>query len=190
MKDALTLPNVITLSRIIAIPFLIGLLFAGPLWLFYTVLALVLASDLLDGALARAGHQITGLGKLLDPLADKALFLSLFLALTVQGRLPWWTVVAFALPPSILIVGALWLRWRSSRWMIIEARPLGKASATLLSTGLVGILLEPVLGSFFATLAFAVLSVGVLLSYAALGDYIVFALKQLAELTRERSHKL
>lgn len=190
MKDALTLPNVITLSRIISIPFLVALFFSGPLWLFYTVLALVLASDLIDGALARAGRQITGLGKILDPLADKALFLSLFLALTVQGRLPWWAVLAFVLPPSILTMGALWLRWKSSHWVIIEARALGKASSTLLSTGLVGILLEPMLGSFFATLAIAVLSLGIVLSYAALGDYIAIALKQLKQFSRERGHKL
>ncbi len=190
MKEALTPPNLITLSRIIAIPFLVAFLFSGPLWLFYTVLALVLASDLIDGALARAGRQITGLGKILDPVADKTLFLSLFVALTVQGRLPWWAVVAFALPPSVLIVGVLWLRWKSSQWVIIEARALGKASSTLLSTGLVGILLEPVLGPFFATLALAVLSLGIVLSYAALGDYIVIAFNQLKELSRKRGHKL
>ncbi len=190
MKDALTLPNVITLSRIIAIPLVIVLLLSGPLWLFYAVLALVLASDLVDGALARAGRQITGLGKLLDPVADKALFLSLFVALTVQGRLPWWAVGAFALPPSVLAVGALWLRWKTSRWVIIEARALGKTSSTLLSTGLVGVLLEPVLGDFFAKIALAVLALGIALSYAALGDYIVIALKHLKELRRERGHKL
>lgn len=190
MKEALTLPNIITLSRIIAIPVVIVLLLSGPLWLFYTVLALVLISDLVDGALARAGRQITGLGKVLDPVADKALFFSLFVALAVQGRLPWWAVGAFALPPSLLIAGALWLRWKSSRWVIIEARALGKTSSTLLSTGLGGILLEPVLGDFFVKIALAVLALGIALSYAALGDYILIAFKHLKELSRERGHKL
>lgn len=190
MKDALTLPNVITLSRIIAIPFVIVLLLSGPLWLFYTVLALVLASDLVDGALARAGRQITGLGKILDPLADKALFISLFVALAAQGRLPWWAVGAFALPPSLLIGGALWLRWKTSRWVIIEARTLGKTSSTLLSLGLVGVLLEPVIGQVLAPLVFAVLALGIVLSYAALGDYIAVAFKKLQELRRGRGHKL
>lgn len=190
MKDALTLPNVITLFRIVAIPFVIVLLFSGPLWLFYTVLALVLISDLVDGALARAGRQITGLGKILDPLADKALFVSLFVALAAQGRLSWWAVGAFVLPPSLLIAGALWLRWKTSRWVIIEARALGKTSSTLLSLGLVGVLLEPLLGQGFATLAFGVLALGIVLSYAALGDYISIALKKLQELRRERGHKL
>lgn len=190
MKDVLTLPNVITLSRLISIPFLLMLFFSGPLWLFYTALALVLASDLIDGALARAGRQITGLGKILDPLADKALFLSLFTALVVTGRLPWWVLMAFALPPAALIGGALWLRWKNSRWVIVEARALGKTSSTLLSVGLVGILSEPVLGRVFASFALAVLTLGIALSYAALGDYISIALKQVQELRRERSHKL
>jgi cardiolipin synthase len=105
MKDVLTLPNAITLSRILAIPILILLFFWGPLWLFYAVLALVLASDLVDGALARSQRQITALGKLLDPIADKMLFLSLFVALTVEGRLPWWALIAFAVPPLVLLCG-------------------------------------------------------------------------------------
>jgi cardiolipin synthase len=189
MKDVLALPNAITLSRILAIPILILLFFWGPLWLFYTVLALVLASDLVDGALARSQRQITALGKLLDPVADKMLFLSLFVALTVEGRLPWWALIAFAVPPIVLILGALWLRWQSSRWLVIEARALGKASSTMLSVGLVGLLLEPIF-PVLSRIALFVLYGGIALSYAALGEYIVIALQQWEKLHRDGSHKL
>lgn len=189
MKDVLTLPNAITLSRLLAIPVLILIFFWGPLWLFYTVLALVLASDLVDGALARSQRQITALGKLLDPVADKMLFLSLFVALAVEGRLPWWAVGAFAVPPMVLLLGALWLRWRSSRWLVIEARALGKTSSTMLSVGLVGLLLEPIFPTL-SRVALFVLYGGIALSYAALGEYIVIALKEWEKLRGDGSDKL
>lgn len=176
----MTLASMITLLRLVCIPFLLFLFFSGPPWLFYTLLACVLLSDLVDGALARAQRQITDVGKTLDPLADKALFLSLFIALAIQGSLPIVAIVAFALPQSVLLLGALWLHRKASRWVVIEARPLGKASSTLLSVGLVGTLLAPVLDptARFAEIALYVLYGGIALSYVALGDYISVALRR------------
>lgn len=186
----MTLANMITLLRLICIPFLLFLFFRGPLWLFYILLACVLLSDLVDGALARVQRQITDVGKTLDPLADKALFLSLFIALTIQGSLSIAAVVAFALPQSVLLVGSLWLRRKTSRWVVIEARPLGKASSTLLSVGLVGTLLDPTVR--FAEIALYVLYGGIALSYVALGDYIFVALRRVegGELHGERGKHL
>jgi cardiolipin synthase len=188
----MTLANMITLLRLICIPFLLFLFFSGPLWLFYILLACILLSDLVDGALARAQRQITNLGKTLDPLADKTLFLSLFIALTIRGNLPMAAVIVFALPQSVLLFGALWLRWRTSRWVVIEARPLGKVSSTLLSLGLVGTLLAPVLDQHLANIALYVLYGGIALSYVAMGDYIFVALRRMetGKLRRERGHEL
>ena len=190
----MTLANMITLLRLVCIPFLLFLFFSGPLWLFYILLACVLLSDLVDGALARAQQQITDLGKTLDPLADKALFLSLLIALTIQGSLSVATVILFMLPQSVLLLGALWLRRKRSRWIVIEARPLGKASSALLSVGLVGTLLAPVLDptARFAEIALYVLYGGIALSYVALGDYIFVALRRIerGELHGERSQYL
>ncbi len=191
MKDAINLPNIITIGRLLCVPVLLVLLFYGPLWLFYTVLAVVLVSDLADGALARAQRQTTGLGKILDPLADKTLFISLLVALVIQGRLPLMALVAFALPQGVLLLGSLWLRLKRGRWVIIEARLLGKASSTLISLGLVGVLLAP-LFSGLSLIALSVLYGGIALSYAALGDYISVAMRQeqRSKLSGERRHEL
>ncbi len=186
MRDAFNLPNAITLGRLLSVPVLVIFFFYGPLWLFYTVLALVLVSDLADGALARAQRRTTGLGKALDPLADKALFLSLFVALVVRERLPLVALVAFALPQGVLLLGVLWLRVKCARWVIIEARLLGKASSTLISLGLVGVLVG------LSTVALSVLYGGIALSYAALGDYIAVAMREVQrdKLSRERRGEL
>ncbi len=189
----MTLANIVTAVRLLCIPLVIALFFRGPLWLFYTVLLSVLVSDLVDGALARAQRQITELGRILDPVADKALFLSLFLALVIRGDLSVGVLIAFAISQGILIFGALWLRWRMARWVIIEARPLGKAASTLLSLGLVITVLAPLINpEHGGVLGRALLYSGVALSYGALLDYIfVVRLRiQRGELRRERSHQL
>jgi cardiolipin synthase len=184
----MTLANIITALRLVSIPFLIVLFFHGPLGLFYALFFGVLLSDLVDGALARAQRQITDLGKTLDPIADKALFLSLLIALVVRGDLPLGVLIAFAIPQGVLLAGTLWLRWRMGRWVIIEARPLGKAASTLLSLGLVMIVLVgvPLAGEIGRLVLFC----GVALSYGAMVDYILVARQKRGELRGERGTQL
>ncbi|GBC76132.1 Putative CDP-diacylglycerol--glycerol-3-phosphate 3-phosphatidyl-transferase 2 [bacterium HR07] len=186
----MTLANAITVVRLVCIPFLLMLFFHGPLWLFYGLLAAVLVSDLVDGALARAQRQVTDLGKTLDPLADKALFLSLLGALVVRGDVSMGALIAFAIPQGILLGGALWLRWRMARWVIIEARLVGKAASALLSLGLVIVVLAP--GALLVEIGRSVLYGGVALSYGALLDYMLVARRRIerGELRRERGSQL
>jgi cardiolipin synthase len=186
----MTLANVITVLRLLSIPLLLVLFFHGPLWLFYALLAAVLLSDLADGALARAQRQVTDLGKTLDPIADKALFLSLLLALVIRGDVSLSLLIAFTVPQGVLLVGALGLRWRAGRWVIIEARLLGKAASTLLSVGLVIVVLAPVLGALIAEIGRWLLYGGVALSYGAMLDYMLVARRQCGELRRERGTEL
>jgi CDP-diacylglycerol--glycerol-3-phosphate 3-phosphatidyltransferase len=89
------LPNTITVLRTAMVPVLLALpLFSGKLgsqvvaWLFI-VAAL---TDILDGWLARRGQQVTRVGKLLDPLADKLLVSTALVVLLAMGRIPMWAV--------------------------------------------------------------------------------------------------
>ena len=90
------LPNTITVVRMAVVPVLIGFpLYAGPLgsrvvaWLFI-ISAL---GDLLDGWAARRGSQVTRIGKLLDPLADKLTVTTALIVLLTMGRIPDWGLV-------------------------------------------------------------------------------------------------
>ena len=87
----LTLPNVLTLSRILAVPLLAFLLW-WPGWAFGYLLAFILyclmgITDYFDGLLARSSGAVSRLGQFLDPIADKIMIAAVILVLTAQGIL-------------------------------------------------------------------------------------------------------
>ncbi len=93
---SLNLPNKLTLVRIFLVPFIIVFLVAGEKVPNYTAGAIFLAAvltDWLDGRIARSRRQITTLGILLDPIADKLLISTALIALVQVGRAPAWMVV-------------------------------------------------------------------------------------------------
>jgi CDP-diacylglycerol--glycerol-3-phosphate 3-phosphatidyltransferase len=90
------LPNAITIVRILLAPVFLWLLFAdegagGTLrWIATALFVIAIASDGIDGHIARSRNQVTDLGKLLDPIADKILTGAALVALSILGELPWW----------------------------------------------------------------------------------------------------
>lgn len=92
----MNLPNKLTLGRIFLVPFIIVFLVVGEKVPNYTAGAIFLAAvltDWLDGHIARNTSQVTALGKLLDPIADKLLISTALIALVQVGRAPAWMVV-------------------------------------------------------------------------------------------------
>lgn len=84
------LPNILTISRIIAIPVVAGLLYLDPPignWLALAVFTSAGITDFFDGYLARAWHQQSALGRFLDPIADKLLVASVLLVLVGIDRI-------------------------------------------------------------------------------------------------------
>ena len=86
-----TLPNLLTLSRIAAIPFLVAAIFmpppVGP-WLAFGLFAAAGATDFLDGGIARRSGNVTDFGRFLDPVADKLLVAAVLVPLVADGRAP------------------------------------------------------------------------------------------------------
>jgi len=95
--DAINLPNLLTMLRIVLIPGVLWLLWDGTpkanFWAAMLYIATAL-TDLIDGYLARRWGQISVLGKFLDPLADKLLVMATLISLAYLGRLPFLGVVA------------------------------------------------------------------------------------------------
>ncbi|KAB1653093.1 CDP-diacylglycerol--glycerol-3-phosphate 3-phosphatidyltransferase [Pseudoclavibacter chungangensis] len=92
-------PNVITIVRILLVPVFVWLLLAdrdldGPLrWAAGALFIVAIATDSIDGHLARSRNLVTDLGKLLDPIADKALTGTALVMLSILQELPWWVTI-------------------------------------------------------------------------------------------------
>lgn len=92
-----TVPNALSFVRLACIPaFLVLLARHQDGWAF-AVLALSGASDFLDGRIARRYHQVSRLGQVLDPLADRLFIVSTVLALALRQIVPWWLVALILL---------------------------------------------------------------------------------------------
>jgi len=123
----LNLPNALTLLRIFLVPVLVAVLLTrvdGHVFLGAGIFALAVATDYLDGYLARRRNQVTRLGILLDPLADKLLIAAAFLSLVEMGLVPAW-VVMIILARELAVTGLR--NVAAGRGVLIGASALGKA---------------------------------------------------------------
>lgn len=141
-KELLNLPNILTLSRIIAVPIVVLLLlFESRETCFWAAVVFTLASitDWLDGYLARRWQIVTVLGKFLDPLADKLIVMAALIMLIPLGRVPAWAV--FVILARELIVSGI-RSIASSEGIVIAASNLGKYKTIFQMIALVGLLLH------------------------------------------------
>jgi len=103
------LPNLITLSRIAAVPLTIWLIMEGLLLYAFWVFVAAGVSDALDGFIAKRFDMETELGKYLDPLADKALLVSIYISLGLEGYVASWLVILVVFRDIAIVGGALLL---------------------------------------------------------------------------------
>lgn len=101
------LPNLITLMRLFAVPLLVWLILGNHLMIAFWVFIAAGVSDALDGLIAKRFGLGTVLGSFLDPLADKALLVSVYVTLGYKGDLPTWLVIAVVFRDLVIIGGAL-----------------------------------------------------------------------------------
>ena len=96
-QESMNLPNSLTVTRIFLIPLLVVVLLTGRFTdreiLGFIVFVIAALTDYLDGYFARKRKQVTTLGKLLDPIADKLLISAAFISLVELGIAPAWMVV-------------------------------------------------------------------------------------------------
>lgn len=102
----MNLPNVITFARFLLVPAIIWLILADAHGLALALFFAAGVSDALDGFLAKRLHAETRVGAYLDPMADKALLVSLYVTLGLQQRLDAWLVI-LVVSRDVLIVGAV-----------------------------------------------------------------------------------
>ena len=124
-----TLPNVLTLIRLLLVPVLAVLLLADDgldpalRWAATAVFVIAALTDLADGEIARRSGTITTVGKIADPVADKALTGVALIGLSLLGALPWWVTIVI-LAREIAVTA---LRFIVIRHGVIPASRGGKA---------------------------------------------------------------
>ncbi|WP_108683358.1 CDP-alcohol phosphatidyltransferase family protein [Methyloceanibacter sp. wino2] len=117
----MNIPNTLTFARILSVPLLIWLIIDQDFYAAFVVFLLAGLSDAADGYLAKRYGWRTELGAYLDPIADKALLVAIYVALGISGHLPVWLVI-IVVSRDILIVGAVLLAWMMGR--PVEVKPL------------------------------------------------------------------
>jgi len=137
---ALSLANYVTLLRIALIPLIIAFVFLGFFGLAVMVGLLLIFSDFLDGYLARRYKQVSDLGKLLDPLADKIAVVTVLIALVGVGKAD--PIPVMIIAARELFVQGLRISMAKSKQKIIEASPIAKAKTTVQAIALVMLLLS------------------------------------------------
>ena len=106
----LNIPNVITLTRLMSVPLMIWLIGDNRFGVAFCVFVAAGISDALDGFIAKRFNCRTRLGALLDPVADKALLSSVYVALGVGGLLPNWLVILVVFRDVTIIGGFILLQ--------------------------------------------------------------------------------
>lgn len=124
----LTLPNFLTLLRIIAIPVFLMLLADRNYAVAFLLFMAAAVTDTVDGALARLTNSRSELGAVLDPMADKLLLLSSFIVLGLGGAVAAWLVVLVVVRDAIVVLGYGAVFVVDHQWMRVAPSRLGKLS--------------------------------------------------------------
>ncbi len=110
LVGSLGLPNLITLARLLAVPLVVWLIVADRMAPAFWVFVLAGLSDAADGFIAKRFNCVTEFGRYLDPIADKALLVSVYVTLGHAGYLPTWLVILVVFRDAFIVGGILFLR--------------------------------------------------------------------------------
>lgn len=126
----MSLPNLITLGRILLVPVVVWAIASGEVQLAFWLFLLAGVSDAIDGFLAKNFGMQTELGAYLDPLADKALLVSIYVTLAIAGLIPRWVAIA-VVARDVMIIGAIMLAALMARPVKIRPLVVSKVNTTV-----------------------------------------------------------
>ncbi|MGE0256090.1 MAG: CDP-alcohol phosphatidyltransferase family protein [Alphaproteobacteria bacterium] len=130
MAMALSLPNAISLARLLTVPVCVWLLLDGRYATAFWVFVAAGVSDAVDGFIAKRYGKVTQLGAVLDPLADKALLVSVYVVMGIEGLVAAWLVILIAFRDVMILGGAVVQRLFANR-LPLPPSLLSKANTTM-----------------------------------------------------------
>ena len=180
-----TIPNVLTMIRIVLIPVFVAVFFSTPKEQDRIAALIIFAAasitDMFDGMLARKLNQVTDFGKLFDPLADKVMVITALICQAVYGVFPWIAIIIVAVKELIMLLGGLFML---SRDVVVYSNYVGKTAQVFFIASLLLSFFHPSLeAAEFRVLGMTpdllLLWITVALSLAALVVYAAGALRTL-----------
>ncbi|TPQ34800.1 CDP-alcohol phosphatidyltransferase [Bradyrhizobium guangdongense] len=121
----MSIPNIITLGRIMLVPIIVWAIVSSQMEIAFAVFLIAGVSDAIDGFLAKRFNMTSELGALLDPLADKMLLVSIYMALGIWGAIPRWIVI-LVVSRDIMIVAAVIVSWLFDRPVAMKPSMVSK----------------------------------------------------------------
>jgi cardiolipin synthase len=174
-----SLPNIITTGRVILVPVIFWLLVTGQSQLAFYAFLVAGLSDAVDGYLATRFDWKTELGSYLDPIADKLLFVSMFVAFGVSGALPLWLVIA-VVSRDILIVAGVVLAWLMDRPFKMKPLGVSKAHTAALVVLVAVVLADQAFSLGLDTLKILLIGLTGALTFASLAAYLDLWLRHMS----------
>jgi CDP-diacylglycerol--glycerol-3-phosphate 3-phosphatidyltransferase len=188
----MNLPNSLTLIRIFLVPFIVVVLLTRPTeiqtWAIWGVSLFLAAAltDLLDGYLARRRKQVTTLGRLLDPIADKLLISSALISLVQLQLAEAWTV-AIILGREFAVTGLRSIA--ASEGFSIEVSTLGKGKMVLQVAAVTGLILGPAHPGWIAKAGQFLLYAVAVLALVSMIQYFIEFWSKLDSNIKNREHR-
>jgi len=175
----MTIPNFITIGRLIIVPLVIMMIIQGNWQLAFGLFVVAGVSDGVDGFLARRFDMKSELGAYLDPVADKALLVSIYLTLAIVGILPPWLAI-LVVSRDIMIVSAVILSWVLDNPLEIRPFLVSKLNTFAQIAFAAGLLaakaFDVTLGLWFDMSVWAIAA----LTLASAGAYLAFWVRHMA----------
>ncbi len=184
-KELCTIPNLLTLIRILCIPAVMTLVILGAradavhfyVYIALGLMAFAAATDVVDGWIARKFNQGSYIGQCVDPIADKVMHVGTIIALSVAGYMHWAFIIVLAFRELMMIVVGSFVVNKIN----IKANMLGKVASCTISIGVICCFFHNFISGLWGEFGidWIIVTIGLVLNWAAAVNYAIDTIKQL-----------
>ena len=175
----MTIPNLITIARLILVPLVVAMIGQAQWATAFILFVTAGISDGVDGFIAKRFNMRSELGAYMDPVADKALLVSIYVSLSVTGVLPGWVAIV-VVSRDAMIVAAIIVSWLMGRPVAIKPLMISKLNTVVQIAFAALVLSEKAFGFTLGPLDTAAMWLVVALTVASTGAYLAGWLRHMA----------
>lgn len=185
-NDWFTIPNLVTMIRFLLVPVFIWFMFQGLYWNALITLIVLFSTDWIDGFLARKLHQVSTVGKWLDPLADRLSLWAVVITVVVSGLAPLWLVFALIIP-DLVLAGVMIPLYTGNPQMKVTLLGKARTAALMLGVPLLLFAEAPFLedAQLWRNIAIGILAIGAVGHIMATLDYLFHGVKNAILMRRQ-----